>query len=150
MKTTVKLAAGLALLAGLAAAPAANAQSTEEVLGTVIGGTAGAIIGKEIDGGRNTTEGQLIGAAIGGTLGYVIGDSIDDKNDDKRRYRQYQARQGYYGYPQRPVYRDSRYYGYQQPAYGYRTYAPRRGHPVHAHHPGRGYAHGHYKKRRGW
>ena len=157
MTRIATLAAGALLATGLATIPA-HAQSTEEVLGTVIGGTLGTVIGGEIDGGRNKTDGQLIGGAIGGTLGYVIGDSIDDRNDDKRRYRQYRTyNQGYSdaryhaGYP-RTVYQSQPVYSqpyYSQPRY----YQPRpqayRSHPVHVVHPGRGNAYGHYK-RRGW
>ena len=153
MKTAIALTSAAALFA-IAAAPA-SAQSTEEVLGTVIGGTLGTIVGGEIDGGYDKTDGQLIGAAIGGTLGYVIGDSVDDRNDDLRRARQYRTYQRGYGdaryhtgyprtvYRSQPVYTQPRYHAprYHAPRYARPAY---RTHHVHGAHPGRG------QYRRGW
>ena len=103
-------------LAGMAST-SAHAQSTEEVLGTVLGGSLGAVIGGEIDGGRNKTDGQVIGALVGGSLGYVIGDRVDDRNDDQRRYRAYNQTQGSYS----RGYQDATY-GYSRPVYQQPTY----------------------------
>jgi len=40
--------------------------------GLIVGGAAGALIGREIDGGRNRTTGTVIGAAVGALLGREI------------------------------------------------------------------------------
>ena len=40
--------------------------------GLIIGAAGGALIGREIDGGRDRTAGTIIGAAIGGLLGREI------------------------------------------------------------------------------
>lgn len=40
--------------------------------GLVIGAAAGALIGRELDGGRDRTVGTLVGAAAGGLLGREI------------------------------------------------------------------------------
>ena len=40
--------------------------------GLVIGLAAGALIGREIDGGRDRTAGTVVGAAVGGLLGREI------------------------------------------------------------------------------
>lgn len=41
-------------------------------VGLVVGGAAGALIGRELDGGRNRTAGTIIGAAAGALLGREI------------------------------------------------------------------------------
>ena len=41
-------------------------------VGLVIGGAAGALIGREIDGGRNRTTGTIIGAAVGALVGREV------------------------------------------------------------------------------
>ena len=137
MKTITTLAAAAGLLA-MAAAPA-SAQSTEEVLATVIGGSVGAVIGGELDYRGSRQEGEIIGALVGGSLGYIVGDQIDDRNDRNARRDFYRARQ-YGNYYRQPT--------YQRPVYGYHAprYSQRRGHPVHARHPGRGRAVGHYRR----
>jgi uncharacterized protein YcfJ len=48
--------------------------------GLVIGGVAGALIGREIDGGRDRTAGTLLGAAGGALLGREI-----DRSDARCR-----------------------------------------------------------------
>lgn len=40
--------------------------------GLVVGAAAGALLGREIDGGRDRTAGTIIGAAAGGLLGREI------------------------------------------------------------------------------
>ena len=40
--------------------------------GLIIGGAAGAVIGREIDGGRDRTVGTILGAAAGALLGREI------------------------------------------------------------------------------
>lgn len=40
--------------------------------GLVIGLAAGALLGREIDGGRDRTTGTIVGAAVGGLLGREI------------------------------------------------------------------------------
>jgi outer membrane lipoprotein SlyB len=40
--------------------------------GLIIGGAAGALVGREIDGGRDRTAGTIIGAVVGGLVGREI------------------------------------------------------------------------------
>lgn len=40
--------------------------------GLIVGGAAGALIGREVDGGRSRTTGTIIGAALGAVLGREI------------------------------------------------------------------------------
>ncbi|WP_298918225.1 glycine zipper 2TM domain-containing protein [uncultured Algimonas sp.] len=131
MTRTTRIAAGFLVLAGIASLTGpASAQSTEEVLGAVIGGTAGTWIGKELDKKGSTREGEIIGAVIGGSLGYVIGDQIDDRNDRRRHQQRRVYSQPTYHQPRRvysqPVYSQPRYVPprrvHTQPAY----VAPRR------------------------
>ncbi len=49
-----------------------NKESNRQLIGAAVGGTAGALIGKEVVGG---TTGTVIGAGIGGVAGYGIGDA---------------------------------------------------------------------------
>ncbi len=48
-----------------------NAEKKRELIGGALGGTIGAVAGKEFIGG---TKGTIAGAALGGTLGYGLGD----------------------------------------------------------------------------
>jgi hypothetical protein len=41
-------------------------------VGLIVGGAAGALIGREIDGGRNRTTGTIVGAAAGALLGREV------------------------------------------------------------------------------
>src|SRR5687768_3307593 len=41
-------------------------------VGLIIGGAAGALIGREIDGGRNRTTGTILGAAAGALIGREV------------------------------------------------------------------------------
>ena len=41
-------------------------------VGLIVGGAAGALIGREIDGGRSRTAGTIIGAAAGALLGREV------------------------------------------------------------------------------
>ena len=40
--------------------------------GLIVGGAAGALIGRELDGGRSRTAGTVIGAALGALLGREV------------------------------------------------------------------------------
>ncbi|HWT12670.1 MAG TPA: glycine zipper 2TM domain-containing protein [Allosphingosinicella sp.] len=40
--------------------------------GLIVGGAAGALIGREIDGGRSRTAGTILGAALGAVLGREV------------------------------------------------------------------------------
>ena len=51
-------------------------------VGLIVGGAAGALIGREIDGGRDRTTGTILGAAAGALLGREI-----DRNSRRNRYR---------------------------------------------------------------
>jgi hypothetical protein len=50
-------------------------------VGLLIGGAAGALLGREIDGGRDRATGTILGAAAGALLGRHI-----DRNRGKGRY----------------------------------------------------------------
>ena len=50
--------------------------------GLIVGGAAGALIGRQIDGGRNRTAGTLIGAAAGALIGREI-----QRSSSRRRCR---------------------------------------------------------------
>ncbi len=41
-------------------------------VGLIVGGAAGALVGREIDGGRNRTTGTILGAAAGALVGREI------------------------------------------------------------------------------
>ena len=41
-------------------------------VGMIVGGAAGALIGRELDGGRSRTTGTVIGAAVGALLGREV------------------------------------------------------------------------------
>ena len=41
-------------------------------VGLIIGGAAGALVGREIDGGRNRTTGTILGAAAGALIGREV------------------------------------------------------------------------------
>ena len=41
-------------------------------VGLIVGGAAGALIGREIDGGRNRTAGTILGAAAGALIGREV------------------------------------------------------------------------------
>jgi len=72
----------------------AVAQSGGAIAGAVIGGTAGSVIGANVDNKGSRSEGAAIGAIAGGTLGYIIGDAID--GDDAKYRRQYSNQAGEY------------------------------------------------------
>ena len=50
-------------------------------VGLLVGGAAGALIGREIDGGRDRATGTILGAAAGALLGRHI-----DRNSGRGRY----------------------------------------------------------------
>ncbi len=58
------------------------------VAGAVVGGSLGAVVGKEIAGRGDNTEGAVLGALIGGTLGAAVGDGVND-------CEKYKSRRGY-------------------------------------------------------
>jgi surface antigen len=71
-------------VAGLSAAACSSDTGPKEVGGTVVGATAGGILGNLVGGAAgNRVAGTLVGAAFGGFLGNRIGASLDD--EDKRR-----------------------------------------------------------------
>ena len=69
-----------------ATAGVAHAQSTEETVGALLGGTLGAVIGGEVDNKGSSTEGKIIGGLVGGSLGYIIGGELENDRDIRRRY----------------------------------------------------------------
>jgi hypothetical protein len=60
------------------------ADTSNGVLGAVVGGTAGAAIGESIAGRGDRTEGAILGAIIGGIAGAAVGDSASGCENDKR------------------------------------------------------------------
>ena len=51
-------------------------------VGLIVGGAAGALIGREIDGGRNRAVGTIAGAAVGALVGREV-----DRGSRSRRCR---------------------------------------------------------------
>ena len=51
-------------------------------VGLIVGGAAGALVGRQIDGGRNRTAGTILGAAAGALIGREI-----DRSSRSRRCR---------------------------------------------------------------
>lgn len=51
-------------------------------VGLVVGGAAGALVGRQIDGGRHRTTGTILGAAAGALIGREI-----DRSSRSRRCR---------------------------------------------------------------
>jgi outer membrane lipoprotein SlyB len=51
-------------------------------VGLIVGGAAGALVGRAIDGGRNRTAGTIVGAAAGALLGREI-----QRGSSRRRCR---------------------------------------------------------------
>ena len=49
-------------------------------VGLIVGGAAGALVGREIDGGRNRTTGTILGAAAGA----LIGREVDRRSSGRR------------------------------------------------------------------
>lgn len=146
-KLNVTKTIGAALLAATfsVSAVSANAQETDEVLGAILGGAAGAIIGGEIDNRGSRTEGRVIGGLVGAGLGYVIADELSGNDRDRELRRRYYGQTGeYYRQDGRAYrrYRD-RDYGYVSfPIFGgdpfYHYDGRKKSHPVFAQHPGRG------------
>lgn len=96
-------------------ASTAQAQSSEGVLGGLIGGTLGSVVSGKIDNKGSSSDGKVIGAVIGGSLGYIIGDGLDD---DARLKERYNSRSGsYYRHNGKP------YRRYADQQYGY-VYVP--------------------------
>ena len=51
-------------------------------VGLIVGGAAGALVGRQIDGGRNRTAGTILGAAAGALIGREI-----QRSSSRRRCR---------------------------------------------------------------
>ena len=51
--------------------------------GLIIGGAAGALVGRSIDGGRNRTTGTVVGAVAGA----LVGREVQRSNNNRRRCR---------------------------------------------------------------
>lgn len=77
--TTLTLSFGIAFLGSCQ--NYGTAAQNDAATGALIGGAAGALIGKD---SGNAGTGAAIGAALGGATGYVVGDQ-----KDQRRYRSY-------------------------------------------------------------
>lgn len=58
--------------------------TSNAVIGAVVGGTAGAAIGDRIASRGNSTEIGILGAIIGGVAGAAVGDSASDCEHDNR------------------------------------------------------------------
>jgi outer membrane lipoprotein SlyB len=48
--------------------------------GLIVGGAAGALVGREIDGGRSRTTGTVLGAAVGALLGRHVQRNVINKS----------------------------------------------------------------------
>ena len=135
MKFAAMSAAAVAtVIAGAAVSTPAAAQDyryydncrssgANQTAGAVIGGVAGALLGRSLAGDRhNRTE----GAAIGAVAGALLGSQVAKGKNNCRNYNNNYYNNGYYnapaysgGYYSQPAY--GRYYS--QPAYGRGYYA---------------------------
>jgi len=109
-------AAALALPTVASASDYRKCKDTEATIaGGLIGGSLGTVLGEEIAGRGDKTEGAIAGAVIGGIIGAAIGDGASDCEKDGRVYRNGRAISPY----QSPSYRQS---GYQTVSHnGYQT-----------------------------
>ena len=146
-KLSIKRTIGAALLAATFSIPAgsAYANGTDEVLGAILGGAAGAIIGGEIDNKGSKKEGRIIGGIVGAGLGYVIADELSGNDRDRELHRRYYRQSGeYYKYDGRAYrrYRNAEYGFVSFPILGNDPYyhfdGRKKSHPVFVQHPGRG------------
>ena len=97
LKKVKKALAAVTLAAATLALPvSAQAQSFNDrncsdtanaVLGGVVGGTLGTVIGEEIAGRRDRTEGAILGGIIGGIAGAAIGDGASDCENRNTGFR---------------------------------------------------------------
>lgn len=62
-----------------------NSDAGAQIAGGLIGGSVGAILGEEIAGRGNRTEGAVLGAIIGGVAGAAIGEGVADDGKKSRR-----------------------------------------------------------------
>ena len=76
-----------------------NNDAGAQIAGGLIGGSVGAILGEEIAGRGNRTEGAVLGAIIGGVAGAAIGEGVADGNKtsvrSNRRFRQNRFNNGF-------------------------------------------------------
>ncbi|MFQ5953677.1 MAG: hypothetical protein ACE5JZ_01265 [Kiloniellales bacterium] len=101
--TTARILAVTVLAAGLVGATATESRADHQTLmGSLLGGAAGAGIGAAFGGGK--------GAAIGGVSGLLLGALAGNAIGRERERYEPPPQQGYYAPP--PT-----YYGYQQPGY---------------------------------
>ena len=75
-------------------------QDNNTIAGALLGAIAGGVIGSNVAGRGNRSEGAVLGAVVGGVAGGAIGRNT--ANCDERGY--------YYTYNQTVPYRESRYY----------------------------------------
>ena len=68
------------------------------IAGAAVGGTLGAVLGKEIASRDDNTEGAILGAVIGGIAGAAIGDGV---NDCEKYNTNSRSRSGYTTVPSR-------------------------------------------------
>lgn len=81
-------AAALALPTVASAGDYRKCKDTEATIaGGLIGGSLGTVLGEEIAGRGDKTEGAIAGAVIGGIIGAAIGDGASDCEKDGRIYR---------------------------------------------------------------
>ena len=70
--STIRLGVGFAFILSLAAC-----QTSNELAGTIIGGTAGAMVGDQVGSGSGNKAAIALGAIIGASAGRAIGASLD-------------------------------------------------------------------------
>ncbi|CAN5338700.1 RT0821/Lpp0805 family surface protein [soil metagenome] len=87
MKRAFLILSALVMFAALGLAPteasAKCGNSNGQVAGAVVGGLAGAFLGRSIDGGKHKIAGTLIGGAVGTFVGGQIGKSLDRCEQEK-------------------------------------------------------------------
>jgi len=57
-----------------------SGRCNRDEIGTVIGGVAGAVIGRQVADRDDRVVGMVVGGVLGAVLGHAIGDSMDDRD----------------------------------------------------------------------
>ncbi|GLQ24875.1 hypothetical protein GCM10007853_27490 [Algimonas ampicilliniresistens] len=117
-------AAALALPTVASAGDYRKCKDTEATIaGGLIGGSLGTVLGEEIAGHGDKTEGAIAGAVIGGIIGAAIGDGASDCEKDGRIYRNGRVISTYQNANYRqPAYQTVGHNGHQTRSRGHRPH----------------------------
>ena len=130
---TMKFGLALGAVATFAFAPIASAQSTfsdNQLIGGLIGATAGGVFGSQVSGNGARTEGSAIGAVVGGIAGLALAGGNNNNRSNNTTYSQpvySSAPRTVYTSPSQPVYSGNTQYPatttYSQPVYSQPVYS---------------------------